>query len=82
MARNLIDIVDLSVEEINELIRGLPLERLHFVGTDMYTNYFREQITAMDEESFGIYLDYHLSICERADMVGISHHTLDILRKE
>ena len=68
-------------EEINELIRGFPLERLHFVGTDMYTNYFREQITAMDEESFGIYLDYHLSICERADMVGMSHHTLDILRK-
>lgn len=25
---------------------------------------------------------YHLATCERQDMVGLSHHTLDIFRKE
>ena len=29
-----------------------------------------------------LYLKYHLSTCERQDMVGLSHHTLDIFRKE
>ncbi len=56
-------------------------ERLHFVGTDMYTNYFRDMVDSMDEENYGYYVRYHLSICEREDMVGISHHTLDVIRK-
>jgi hypothetical protein len=25
---------------------------------------------------------YHLSICERQDLIGATHHSLDILRKE
>ena len=29
-----------------------------------------------------LYLKYHLSTCERQDMAGLSHHTLDIFRKE
>lgn len=29
-----------------------------------------------------LYLKYHLVTCERQDMVGCSHHTLDIFRKE
>lgn len=69
-------------DTIFALTEPLPVKRLHFIGTDMYTNYFREQIDAMDDELFEIYLKYHLSICERQDMVGISHHTLDILRKD
>ena len=28
-----------------------------------------------------LYLKYHLATCERQDMVGLSHHTLDIFRK-
>ncbi len=56
-------------------------ERLHFVGTDMYTNYYRDMVDSLDEENYGYYVKYHLSICEREDMVGISHHTLDVTRK-
>lgn len=69
-------------EEIDRLAARLSVKRLHFVGTDMYTNHFREMIDGMDEETFNLYLKYHFTICERADMTGMSHHTLDVLRKE
>lgn len=69
-------------EEIDEINEGFPVQRLHFIGTDMYTNYFREMIDQMDSETFQFYLKYHFCICQRADMVGLSNHTLDILKKE
>ena len=69
-------------EEIDGLMAGFPVTRLHYVGTDMATNYMRETIDAMDEELFDLYLQYHFSICERADCVGTSHHILDVFRKE
>lgn len=78
-------------EEIDALASRLDADRLHFIGTDMYTNYYREYFDgtgddsvdddAIDDETFALYLKYHFYICERADMTGISHHTLDILRK-
>jgi SAM-dependent methyltransferase len=68
-------------EEIDALIRPLPVSRLHYLGTDMATNYMRETIDAMDPEFFDLYLKYHFSICERQDLVGASHHILDVLRK-
>ena len=70
------------VEDINSLMANFNTERLHFLGTDMATNYMRETIDAMDPEFFELYLQYHFSICERQDLVGASHHILDVLRKE
>ena len=32
--------------------------------------------------AYELYLKYHLATCERQDMIGYSHHTLDIFRKE
>lgn len=69
-------------EEIDELNEDFPVSRLHYVGTDMATNYMRETIDAMDPEFFELYLKYHFAICERQDLVGASHHILDVLRKE
>lgn len=68
-------------EDINALVADLPLERLHYVGTDMATNYMRTVIDEMDDEMFELYLKYHFVICEREDMVGVSHHILDVQRK-
>ena len=69
-------------EDIDELMEGFPVERLHYVGTDMATNYMRQTIDEMDDELFGLYLTYHFAICERSDLVGASHHILDVLRKK
>lgn len=69
-------------EDIDALMADFCVERLHYVGTDMATNYMRETVDAMDEELFELYLKYHFAICERVDCVGTSHHILDIFRKK
>lgn len=68
-------------EDIDALMEGFRTERLHYVGTDMATNYMRQTIDEMDDELFDLYLRYHFSICERSDLVGASHHILDVFRK-
>lgn len=69
-------------EEIDALMESFDVTRLHFVGTDLATNYMRDAVDAMDEDTFQLYLNYHFTICERVDLVGASHHFLDIFRKE
>lgn len=69
------------IEEIDALMENFHTERLHFVGTDMAANYMRDVVDEMDEEFFELFLKYHFTICERKDMVGVSHHFLDIFRK-
>ena len=48
----------------------------------MATNYMRQVVDEMDDELFDLYLKYHFAICERSDLVGASHHILDIFRKD
>jgi ubiquinone/menaquinone biosynthesis C-methylase UbiE len=69
-------------EDIDALMAHFSTTRLHYVGSDMATNYMRPVIDDMDDDFFAVYLNYHFAICERADMVGTSHHILDIHRKD
>ena len=69
------------IEDIDALMANFPVQRLHFVGTDMATNYMRTVVDEMDDDFFALFLQYHFTICERSDMVGFSHHFLDIFRK-
>lgn len=69
-------------EDIDKLMRVFPVTRLHYIGTDMATNYMRQAVDEMDDELFELYLKYHFAICERSDLVGASHHILDIFRKD
>ncbi len=69
-------------EDIDRLMADFPTERLYYIATDLYTRHMDGAVDAMDEETFELYVKYHLTICERPDMVGLSHHTLDIRRKE
>ena len=68
-------------EDSDALMEDFPTQRLHYVGTDMATNYMRSAIDEMEDAFFELYLKYHFTICERCDMVGTSHHILDIQRK-
>lgn len=69
-------------DEIFELTADLNAERMHFLATDGYACHMCEVIDKMDNETYELYLRYHFKTCERQDLVGISHHTLDVLRKE
>lgn len=68
-------------EDIDVLMADFSVTRLHYVGTDMATNYMRDTVDTMDDEMFELYLRYHFAICERPDCVGTSHHILDVFRK-
>lgn len=67
--------------DIDEMMGQLPVSRLHFVATDGYTHHMPETVDAMDDATFDVYLRYHLAICELPELVGWSHHTLDVLKK-
>jgi|GEM_PF-750256 len=58
------------------------VERLHYLASDGYANHMRQTVDEMDGETFALYLDYHLTVCERPDMTGLTHHSLDILKKK
>ncbi len=68
-------------EDIDSLRETLPVERLHFIAADGFTQHMRETVDAMDDETYELYVKYHLAICERQDMTGWSHHTLEVFRK-
>ena len=69
-------------EDIDELMSNFDVERLHYLGTDMATNFMKETVDAMDDEMFELYLKYHFYICERPDLVGATHHILDVFGKK
>lgn len=69
-------------EDIDALMEDFPVTRLHYLGTDMATNFMRATVDEMDDATFQRYLDYHFVICERPDMIGATHHILDVFRKE
>jgi len=57
------------------------VERLNYVATDLFARYIKDSLTEMSDEIFDLYLRYHFAVCERADMVGVSSHVLDVFRK-
>lgn len=59
-------------------MKKLDTEKLHCIGTDMLTRFI---VNAIDETDDEMYMKYHFCICERSDMVGTTHHMLDISRK-
>lgn len=71
----------IRLEEINEINESIPAVRIKIVATDGATNYMRDFIDQMDAFTFDKWMEYHFTICERLDLIGASHHTLDILKK-
>ena len=68
-------------EDIAALRSHFAVTPLHLIAADGYANHMRETAAAMDDELFALYIQYHFATCERPDMLGLSHHTLDIFRK-
>ena len=69
-------------EDIDALRAKFDVTQLHFIATDGYANHMRSTLAEMDDRMYELYIKYHLATCERKDMVGYSHHTLDIFRKD
>lgn len=69
------------LEDIDRLKDASGLNRIQIISADGPTEYMRPIINAMDEETFKTFIEYHLSTCERYELLGAAAHTVDILRK-
>ena len=74
----LYDVVRL--EDIDCVNKAAGIERIKIIAADGAANYIRPVLNSLDEEEFNFFVEYHLSTCERMDMMGASYHTVDILR--
>ena len=70
-----------TVADIRELVRDLPVTELSLIAADGYANHMRKTVDEMSKAEYDLYLRYHFATCERQDLIGLSHHTLQILRK-
>lgn len=69
-------------DEIFDLTDSLNAKRLHFVATDGYAPHMSKSVEKMDDFTYETYLRYHFKNCERQDLIGMSPHTLEVLKKE
>lgn len=72
----------MRIEDIDKLNETAGLERVKIITPDGPANYMRPFLNQLTEDEFEIFIQYHLSICERKDILGASAHTLDILVKK
>ncbi len=70
------------LEDIDELNREVGLKREKIIASDLFTIYIRDRVNQFSEEVYQAYVKYHLSVCERPDLIGATNHSLDILTKE
>ena len=68
------------IEDINQLAKVAKLERIKLISADGPANYMRSTLHEMDEKTFETFVKYHLSTCERPELLGAAAHTVDILR--
>ncbi len=69
------------LEDIDALNLAAGLQRIQIISPDGPANYIRPTLNAMDDDTFELFMKYHLSTCERQDLIGAGAHTVDILRK-
>ena len=69
------------IEDIKALRDVFDVTPIKLVATDGYANHMRERLAEMEEETYDLFIKYHLATCERIDLIGYSNHTLDIFKK-
>lgn len=69
------------IEDIDEFNAKCNLNRVKIVASDGASNYIRTTLNSLSEEEFNEFIKYHLSTCERKDLLGASSHLLDIVEK-
>lgn len=70
----------MRLEDIDALNASLGIKRLQIISPDGPANYIRPFLNQLSEEEFKYFIEYQLSTCERADLIGAGAHTVDILQ--
>ena len=82
--------VNQNIKDENDLIyikeRTSKLLDVMMNEVEKLVDYKEDKLNAIvkkqQEEEFEIYLDYHLKICKRKDLMGYSSHILEIIEKK
>ena len=69
------------IEDIDNLNQDAKLTRIKILSSDGPSNYLRVTLNSLSEEEFNEFIKYHLSTCERKDLLGAGGHILDIVKK-
>lgn len=69
------------LEDINYLKDKCNLKRVKIINQDGPTEYIKKNVNNMDDEIYDLFIKYHLSTCERPELLGAGRHILDILEK-
>ena len=77
-----VDLFELvRIDDISRLNEKCKLNRLKIVATDLFTHYIGNRIDSWSDEVYNTYFNYHMTECEREDLLGVTNHSLDILIK-
>ena len=71
----------MRTEDIESLNADAGLARVEIISPDGPANHMRREVNALSEEQFAAFIQYQMAVCERADLLGASAHTVDILQK-
>ncbi len=71
----------MRIEDIDALNTATGLTRIKIISPDGAANYIRPFLNQLSDEEFELFIRYHMSTCERMDLIGAGAHTLDILKK-
>ncbi len=69
------------IEDMDELNERSGLRSVLRFSQEGPSDYMRNAINRMDDETFFAFIDFHLKTCERKDLLGASSHVVDILEK-
>ena len=70
----------MRLEDMEALRHAAGLEHVQTISADGPADYMRRELHAMSEEMFKKFIEYHLSTCERPELLGAGAHTVDILK--
>ena len=69
-------------DEVKNLMDNFKVKKIGYVATDGIGRVMRKDIDNMTDEEYKMFVDYHLSVCEREDLIGYSGHILSIIEKQ
>ena len=70
---------------LDEVEKELNIESItveEYIATDGPARLIADVVNNMDEETYNHYVNYHLSVCNRKDLIGYSGHILAIAKKK
>ena len=69
------------LKDINYLKNKCKLKRVKIINQDGPTEYIKNIVNKMDDETYELFIKYHFSTCENKELLGAGRHILDILEK-